>query len=89
MAIQLPSAAWFAISARSAAPQPARSSAVACLRQQRGKDETLLMAKAQAVPLPNLGLSLRARSVRSALGPRERSGYAPRDRRKGAGRLVV
>eukprot|EP00965_Chrysotila_dentata_P060060 1992122-Pleurochrysis_carterae.AAC.6 len=49
MAVQLPLAAWLAISARSAPPRPTRSSAMACLRV-RGSVETLLIANAQLVP---------------------------------------
>eukprot|EP00965_Chrysotila_dentata_P101185 3341524-Pleurochrysis_carterae.AAC.1 len=44
------------------------------------------MTKAQPVPLPQRGLSARARNARRADGLRERSGYSPSDRRKGAGR---
>eukprot|EP00965_Chrysotila_dentata_P085338 2815445-Pleurochrysis_carterae.AAC.3 len=44
------------------------------------------MAKAQPVPLLQRGLSARARNARKADGLRERSGYSPSDRRKGAGR---
>eukprot|EP00965_Chrysotila_dentata_P069490 2295631-Pleurochrysis_carterae.AAC.1 len=44
------------------------------------------MAKAQPVPLPQRGLSARARNARRADGLRERSGYSPSDRRKGTGR---
>eukprot|EP00965_Chrysotila_dentata_P070229 2319669-Pleurochrysis_carterae.AAC.1 len=60
-----------------------RSSAIACLRE-RGSVETLLIAKAQPVPRPHIGLSPRARIVSNAEGSRERRGYLPTVRRKGA-----
>eukprot|EP00965_Chrysotila_dentata_P047839 1586777-Pleurochrysis_carterae.AAC.4 len=48
----------------------------------RESAEILLMAKAQPVPRPQMGFSLRERNVSSAEGPRERSGYSLRERRK-------
>eukprot|EP00965_Chrysotila_dentata_P096225 3179605-Pleurochrysis_carterae.AAC.2 len=44
------------------------------------------MAKAQPVPRPQRGLLARARNARRADGLRERSGYWPSDRWKGAER---
>eukprot|EP00965_Chrysotila_dentata_P132360 4376881-Pleurochrysis_carterae.AAC.3 len=56
---------------------------MACLRV-RGSVEMLLTAKAQPVPRPQMGLSLRDRKVSSADATRERNGYSPRERRKGS-----
>eukprot|EP00965_Chrysotila_dentata_P063612 2107686-Pleurochrysis_carterae.AAC.1 len=49
MRVQLPLAAWLAISARSAADQPAASSAMACLRV-RGSEDTDEAAGAHPCP---------------------------------------
>eukprot|EP00965_Chrysotila_dentata_P182737 6033991-Pleurochrysis_carterae.AAC.1 len=49
MVVQLPLELWFSILARSAADQPAASSAIACLRV-RGSVETAEVANAQPWP---------------------------------------
>eukprot|EP00965_Chrysotila_dentata_P036950 1229268-Pleurochrysis_carterae.AAC.3 len=49
MSDQLPLAVWLAISARSAADQPAASSAIACLRV-RGSEDTDEAASAHPCP---------------------------------------
>eukprot|EP00965_Chrysotila_dentata_P099220 3281058-Pleurochrysis_carterae.AAC.1 len=85
MVVQLLFCWWLAISARSALPHPTRSSAIACLRV-RGSAETWLTAKAHPVPRPHAGLSSRARKARRTAGIRDRRGYSPSVRLKGAGR---
>eukprot|EP00965_Chrysotila_dentata_P206914 6183820-Pleurochrysis_carterae.AAC.3 len=88
MVVQLPVFWWLVISARPAAPQPIRSSAIACFRV-RGSSETLLIAKAHRVPRLQAGLSRRARRASSAAGLRDGRGYAASVRLKCAGRVVA
>eukprot|EP00965_Chrysotila_dentata_P188405 6172717-Pleurochrysis_carterae.AAC.1 len=83
MVVQLPLVLWLAISARSAALQPKRSSAMACLRV-RGSSETLLIAKAQPVLRPHDGFVCGERRASNAAGCRERNGYSPSARLNGA-----
>eukprot|EP00965_Chrysotila_dentata_P029214 971538-Pleurochrysis_carterae.AAC.1 len=70
--VQLPLLAWLAILARSAAPHPILSSAIACFRV-RGSVDAAEAAKAHPVLRPHIGLSHRARKANSA-APRERNG---------------
>eukprot|EP00965_Chrysotila_dentata_P262881 6214696-Pleurochrysis_carterae.AAC.1 len=72
ISVQLPLLAWLAISARSAAPHPTLSSAMACFRV-RGSGDAAEAATAHPVLRPHLGLSQRARNASSA-APRERKG---------------
>eukprot|EP00965_Chrysotila_dentata_P050017 1657595-Pleurochrysis_carterae.AAC.1 len=78
MSSQLPLAAWFEISARSAAVHPSRSSRSACLRVLGSPvEEDANMA--HAVEAGVLQLS---RTVSRAEGVRFLRGYAPRPRWK-------
>eukprot|EP00965_Chrysotila_dentata_P079550 2623208-Pleurochrysis_carterae.AAC.1 len=80
---QLPLASWFAISARSAAIQPQRSSRSACFRVL-GSVLTAERAKAQPEPrLRRFGLAERAAlAIKSTASCRLRRGYDPRPLRK-------
>eukprot|EP00965_Chrysotila_dentata_P008141 265704-Pleurochrysis_carterae.AAC.1 len=79
---QLPLASWFAISARSAAVQPLRSSRSACFRVL-GSGDSADSVNAQPDPRQRRsGLRSRAvLAVKSTEGSRLRSGYAPKPRR--------
>eukprot|EP00965_Chrysotila_dentata_P148163 4891002-Pleurochrysis_carterae.AAC.1 len=81
MSSQLPLSVWLAISARSAAVQPERSSRKACLRvfgsalqEDARRTHPVLRAVAWG--------RAESRTVRSATGDLLRSGYAPRPRWK-------
>eukprot|EP00965_Chrysotila_dentata_P212879 6187302-Pleurochrysis_carterae.AAC.2 len=83
MYVQLRLEWWFAISARSAAPHPTWSSAIACFRV-RGSVEACDTAKAQPVALPHEGLRVACRN-RSAAGCRSRNGSGREVEGRGVG----